>query len=105
MLPRTDAEELLLPVHATYAARPARGDGLPAGLSLRGIIPPSGDSPGIALLKEPGRPVVLVTEGHEYAPDLRVVRVLQDRILIRQRGNGDDLILTLVDPSSGSPVP
>ena len=31
--------------------------------------------------------------------------LVENRILIRQRGNGDDLILTLVDPSSGSPVP
>ena len=100
VLPRTDAEELLLPVHATYAARPSHAEGLPAGLTLHGIIPPAGGSPGIALLKEPGRPVVLVPEGHEYAPDLRVVRVLEDRIVMHQSGTHDDLILTLVDPSS-----
>lgn len=99
-LPRTDAEELLLPVHATYAARPSQAEGLPAGLNLHGIIPPSGGSPAIALLKEPGRPMVLVPEGHEYAPDLRVVRILEDRIVIHHSGTNDDLVLSLIDPSA-----
>ena len=73
--------------------------GLPPGLTLYGVIPPTESSPGIALLKEPDRPVVLVPEGTEYVEDLQVSRVLSDQVVLRRRGEELPFILRI----AGSP--
>lgn len=74
------------------------------GVVLEGVIPGKGDAPGIAILALTGQRPVLVSEGSFFNGDIRVERVLPDRVLLRRRGDGAPLILPLT-PMSGSLLP
>lgn len=80
------------------------------GLVVQGVIVGHGKSAGIAMLSDNGRPSEAVSEGQAYHEDLRVERVLADRVILRQRDSNAPIVLAVVPPRPGGdtaqlPVP
>lgn len=73
----------------------------PPGLVLQATIPASGAAPGMAILADGEHPPVLVPEGAGFNDDLRVERVLNDRVVLRHRGLDAPMVLIV----GGSPEP
>lgn len=69
------------------------------GLVARAVIVGNGKVPGVAVLSDNGRPPEMVSEGQAYHEDLRVERVLADRVILRQRDNNAPVVLAVVAPS------
>ena len=65
------------------------------GLALQGVIAGSATAPGIAILAATGKRPVLVAEGAYFNEDIRVERVLPDRVLLRLRGDTVPVVLPL----------
>lgn len=65
----------------------------PPGLVLQATIPASGAAPGMAILADGNHPPVLVPEGAAFNDDLRVDRVLNDRVVLRHRGLDAPMVL------------
>lgn len=68
---------------------------LPTRIVLQGVIAGDRSTPGVAILAEAGRRPVLVPEGAAFNDDLRVERVLPDRVVLRQRSSGAPIVLPL----------
>ncbi len=83
-----------LPAPAEAAPLPYAPGGRPA-LVLQGIIAGNDAAPAVALLAESGKRPVLVPEGSSFNDDIRVERVLADRVLLRRRGDSAPVVLTL----------
>lgn len=65
----------------------------PPGLVLQATIPASGAAPGMAILADGQHPPVLVPEGASFNEQLRVDRVLNDRVVLRHRGLDAPMVL------------
>lgn len=65
------------------------------GLVLQGVIAGNDTAPGIAILASTGKRPVLVAEGTYFNDDIRVERVLPDRVLLRLRGDTVPVVLPL----------
>lgn len=70
------------------------------GLVAQGAIVGNGKVPGVAILSDNGRAPEMVSEGQAYHEDLRVERVLADRVILRQRDSNAPVVLAVVAPSS-----
>lgn len=68
---------------------------LPVRVVLQGVIAGDRNTPGVAILAEAGRRPVLVPEGAAFSEDLRVERVMPDRVVLRQRSSGAPIVLPL----------
>ncbi len=68
---------------------------LPVRVVLQGVIAGDRNTPGVAILAEVGRRPVLVPEGAAFSEDLRVERVMPDRVVLRQRSSGAPIVLPL----------
>lgn len=73
----------------------------PPGLVLQATIPASGTAPGMAILADGEHPPVLVPEGASFNNELRVDRVLNDRVVLRHRGLDTPMVLIV----GAMPVP
>lgn len=76
----------------------------PAGLVLQGVIAGNDSAPGVAILAETGKRPVLVPEGASFNEDIRVDRVLADRVILRQRGVAAPVVLHLAPMSGGEAI-
>lgn len=79
------------------AARAEPGPAPAGRLVLQGVIQAGGNAPGLAILAEPGRRPVLIPEGVSFNEDVRVEQVLADRVVLRQRGVEQPIVL-MVSP-------
>lgn len=68
---------------------------LPTRIVLQGVIAGDRNTPGVAILAEAGRRPVLVPEGAAFNDDLRVERVMPDRVVLSQRSSGAPIVLPL----------
>lgn len=73
-------------------------------LTLQGVIAGSGSAPPLALLAEAGKRPVLVPEGTSFGEDIRVERVLPDRVVLRWRGSNAPIVVRL-SPAGGGELP
>lgn len=78
---------------------------LPVRVVLQGVIAGDRNTPGVAILAEAGRRPVLVPEGAAFSEDLRVERVMPDRVVLRQRSSGAPIVLPLSLMPGEAPVP
>lgn len=102
------AEELgvlrVAPTAPPVPAEPLLPASAPAGLVLQGVIAGTGNAPGMALLAQAGRAPVLVPEGAPYNENLLLVRVLSDRVVLRQRDSTLSIVLPLTVDPAGDPL-
>lgn len=77
---------------------------LPPSLVLQGVIAGDGSAAPAALLAEAGRRPVLVPEGGAFNEDIRVDRVLRDRVVLHWRGSHAPIVVPL-SPLAGHDVP
>lgn len=75
------------------------------GLVARGVIVGNGATPGLVILSSNGRPPEMVSEGQAYHEDLRVERVLADRVILRQRDDNAPIVLAVLPPAAPSRTP
>lgn len=78
---------------------------LPARVMLQGVIAGDRETPGVAILAETGKRPVLVPEGTAFSDDLRVERVMPDRVILRQLSSGAPIVLPLSLMPGEAPVP
>ena len=64
-----------------------------ASYQLLGAMTGSGNKPGFAIISENGRPPVPVLEGEEFAPGVRLERVLPRAVELRRQGTTERLEL------------
>lgn len=74
------------------------------GLVAQGAIVGNGVTAGVAILSDNGRPPEMVSEGQAYHEDLRVERVLADRVILRQRDSNAPIVLAVVPQSAPAPA-
>lgn len=92
-------------IHMAGADVPAVDADLPPpvaeamGLVAQGVIVGQGKSAGMVMLSDKGRPPEMVSEGQAYHEDLRVERVLADRVVLRQRDSNAPIVLAVVAPA------
>lgn len=68
------------------------------GLTVQSVMVGHGTSAGIAMLSDNGQPPEMVSEGQAYHDDLRIERVLADRVILRKRDNNAPIVLAVVPP-------
>ncbi len=72
----------------------APGDGKHvASYQLLGAMTGSGNKPGFAIISETGKPPMPVVEGEEFAPGVRLERVLPRAVEVRRQGATERLEL------------
>lgn len=94
------ASHNLPPASASLPQLPGAAPTMPH-LTLQGVIAGSGSAPPVALLAEAGKRPVLVAEGSSFGEDIRVERVLPDRVVLRWRGSNAPIVVRL-SPAGGS---
>lgn len=72
------------------------------GLVAQAVIVGNGATAGSAMLSDHGGPPEMVSEGQAYHEDLRVERVLADRVILRQRDDNTPIVLAVVPPAASS---
>jgi len=72
--------------------------------TLLGAMTANQQQPGFAVLAETGKPTVSVFEGEEFAPGIRLEKVMPDKVSIISNGRSEILEL-VADQSSHVPPP
>lgn len=75
------------------------------GLVLQGVVPASGGEPAMALLGEVGGHPRLVQEGARFNEDIRVDRILADRVVLHWRGSNAPVVVRLATAGVDTPPP
>ncbi|WP_374486185.1 hypothetical protein [Zoogloea sp.] len=70
------------------------------GLVAKGVILGNAATPGMVILSDNGRPPEMVSEGQAYHDDLRIERVLADRVILRQRDSNAPIVLAVVQQAA-----
>lgn len=83
---------------------PGAAPALP-GLVLQGVVPANAHEPAMALLGEAGGRPRLVQEGARFNEDIRLDRVLADRVVLHWRGSNAPVVVHLASIGSDAPPP